>query len=164
MGPILYGASITVAKTAIVIFYLAFMYRILGKRSAAQMNLYDLAAIVAIANSVQNAMTQGSGELYVGIAGSTTLIGVGWIAAKWIVKRPSLEKVVIGSPSLILYEGQVMYGRLKRENITTRELVEAIHQHGLSDFSQVGMAVLEVDGSISVVPLGRSCKFDTDLV
>ena len=164
MIPLLYGASITVAKTAIVMLYLAAMYRLLGKRFVAQMNLYDLAAIVAVANSVQNAMTQGSGDLYVGLVGSTTLIGLGWIVSKWIIKRPKLERVVIGAPTLVLYEGQVFYDRLNKEHVSPEELVTAMHQHGLAKFADVGMAVLEVDGSISVVPAGHSCKFETDLV
>jgi uncharacterized membrane protein YcaP (DUF421 family) len=159
----LYGASIIVAKVAVVILYLSVLYRLFGKRSAAQMNLYDLAAIVAIANSVQNAMTQGKGDLYVGIAASATLLLMGWFVSNWLVKFPRLEKALIGSPTLLVYEGHLLKDRLAKEHITVREIVATMHQHGLCHFSEVGMAVLEVDGSISIVPAGRSCKFETDL-
>jgi uncharacterized membrane protein YcaP (DUF421 family) len=74
-----------------------------------------------------------------------------------------MQKVLVGTPTLVLYEGTVLFDRLKKEHVSVEELCAAMHQHGLTHFREVGMAVLELDGSISVVPAGKSCKFDTDL-
>ena len=164
MTDILYDSSIYIAKTAIVLFYLALLYRLLGKRYVAQMNLYDLAAIAAVSNAVQNGMTEGKGALHIGMVSAFTLIGLGWLLSKFLIKAPRLEKVIVGSPTLLVYEGQVQEARMRREQVSQPELEEAMHAHGLSKVEQVGMAVLEVDGSISIVPTGHGCKFESELV
>lgn len=163
MNDILYDSSIYIAKTAIVLCYVALLYRLLGKRYVAQMNLYDLVAVSAVSNAVQNGMTEGKGALHIGMVSAFTLIGLGWLLSKFLIKAPRLEKVVVGSPTLLIYEGHPQDARMRREQISMPELEEAMHAHGLSKMEQVGMAVLEVDGSISIVPAGRGCKFDTDL-
>ena len=55
------------ARTAIVMLFLIIGIRLFGKRQIGQMNIYDLALIMALANAVQNAMTGGKGYLSVGI-------------------------------------------------------------------------------------------------
>jgi len=164
MNQTIYDLSIVAAKGVVVVTVISILYRLIGKRFAAQMNLYDLATIVAIANALQNALTEGSGKLSVGLVSATVLIGTGWLMSKLLVRRPMLQKVLVGTPSLLLYEGHLFPDRLSREHISVQELCTAMHEHGLQHFEEVGMAVLELDGSISIVPKGRSCKFETDLV
>ena len=97
----LVGLSVFVAKPLIVLLFLLLLLRLLGKRSAAQMNVYDLAMIVALANAVQNAMTAGKGDLSVGIAASGTLI-LAAAGFTWFVARsPRTERVLIGSPTIV---------------------------------------------------------------
>jgi len=82
------------------------------------------------------------------------------LVSRFLIRRPQLERLVIGTPTLLLYDGRVLYDRLKREHVSVDELCEVMHVHGLTKFEEVGMAVLELDGSISIVPAGHSCKFD----
>ncbi|HWD38279.1 MAG TPA: YetF domain-containing protein [Fimbriimonas sp.] len=159
----LYTASVFAAKTAIVLFWIALLYRVLGKRYVSQWNVYDLVTIVAVSNAVQNAMTGGRGEVLVGIVSAATLLVLAWMLSKLFVRAPLLEKAVVGSPTLLVYEGKLMREHLRREQVSQEELETALHQHGLERIDQIGMAVLEVDGSISIVPEGKSCRFDTDL-
>ncbi len=49
-------------------------------------------------------------------------------------------------------DGQLDREKLRREGLTDDEVLAAIRQYGLTDLSQVKLAVLEVDGSLSVVP------------
>jgi uncharacterized membrane protein YcaP (DUF421 family) len=147
-----FDISVYVAKTAVVVLYLFLGYRLLGKRQVAQFNLYDLATIIAVANAVQNAMTRGKGDLIVGVACSMTLILIGWFFSRVLVRAPKMQGLVFGTPTIILSDGHALPDRMHRERITMEELDTAIRQHGLTDHSQVALAVLEVDGAISVVP------------
>lgn len=159
----LYVASIFFAKTAIVLIYVAGLYRLLGKRFVAQLNVYDLVTVVAVSNAVQNAMTGGRGELAVGLVSAAVLIGIGWFMSRLFIRAPRLQGLVNGIPTLLIYEGKAFKDRMRRESVSTDELMTAIHLHGLSRIKDVGMAVLESDGSISVVPIDRGCKFETNL-
>jgi len=160
----LFEASIFFAKTAIVLLWVVLLYRLLGKRYVALLNVYDLVTVSAVANAVQNAMTEGRGELEIGLVSAFTLVSTGWLLSKLFVKAPALQRLVGGVPTLLVYQGKAFADRMKREHVSDDELQTAMHGHGMSDISQVGMAVLECDGSISIVPIDRGCTFDTDLI
>src|SRR5437870_9282541 len=87
------------ARTAIVLFGLVVGLRVLGKRHCGQMNLCDLVLITCLANSVQNAMTAGKGHLSVGFVSAGTLLLLGRLLTELFVRRPALEKRIIGTPT-----------------------------------------------------------------
>ena len=144
--------SVYAGKTAIVLLYLFLGFRVLGKRQVAQFNLYDLATIIAIANAVQNAMTCGKGDLVIGLVCSITLLAVGLLISQSVVRLPGTQAVLFGTPTIILSDGKELTDRMRRERVTQEELMTALRQHGIVDSAQVSLAVLEIDGSISVVP------------
>jgi uncharacterized membrane protein YcaP (DUF421 family) len=148
----LIGLSVFVAKPLVVLGVLLILIRLLGKRSAAQMNVYDLAMIVALANAVQNAMTAGKGDFSVGIVASGTLILAAAALTRFVARNPRAERILIGSPTVVVSKGRILRGRLRKELLTEEELMAALRAHGLVDPSQVEMAVLEIDGTLSIVP------------
>jgi uncharacterized membrane protein YcaP (DUF421 family) len=141
-----------VIKTLIVLVLLVAGFRLLGKREAAQLNVYDLAMLMALSNAVQNAMTGGLGNLPVGLALSATVMVSAWLVTRLLIRRPTLERRVVGSPTLLVNQGQVLSLPMRRQRVSAAELSEACRQHGIESTADVALAVLEVDGSISVVP------------
>ena len=140
------------ARTLIVMVFLVVAFRLAGKREMAQLNVYDLAMLMALSNAVQNAMTGGKGNLTVGLATSTTIFVVAWVVTKVVWRRPLLEHRVIGWPTVIVSDGVVVRRHMRRERVTEAELAEAVRARGLAAVDDVRLAVLEVDGTISVVP------------
>ena len=143
-------------KSVIVVSFLLVGFRVLGKREAAQLSVYDLAMLFALSNAVQNAMTAGKGNLAVGVATSSAVVVTAWAVTRFLTRRPRLEARVIGTPTILVHDGQVLSGRMRRERVTDEELAAAIRSYGLEGPLEVALAVLEVDGSISVVPRSRS--------
>jgi len=154
-----YHLSIIVAKVTVILFFVTVLYRLLGKRYTTQMNVYDLVTVVAVANALQNGMTEGSGDLFVGMVAAFTLVGVGWLLSKSFIRFPKLRDRIVGTPTMLIYQGEVVRHNVRKEGVSDAEIATVLRQHGLTSVHQCGMAVLEVDGSISIVPLGRSCKF-----
>jgi uncharacterized membrane protein YcaP (DUF421 family) len=148
----LFELSVYAAKTSIILLSLVILYRLLGKRELAQMNAYDLATLVAVSNAVQNGMTGGRGELLIGIACSATLILFAWLIMRLLVRLPIGERLLLGQPVILLSDGRPIVDRMRRERVTNEDLHVALRQHGLADASEAALAVLEIDGSISVVP------------
>ncbi len=147
--------SLLCARTAIVLFFLLLGLRLLGKRQVGQMNVYDLAMIMAVANAVQNAMTSGAGDLSAGVVCSGTLLLIGYLLSRLFVHMPKLEDRIVGTPTVLIQSGELLRNRLRKENITEAEITSVLHQHGLMDSTQVMTAVLEVDGTISIIPRGE---------
>ncbi|HEY6357788.1 MAG TPA: YetF domain-containing protein [Vicinamibacterales bacterium] len=152
MGITAYDLSVLAGKTAVVLFVLTALYRLMGKRSLANFTVYDLVTVMAVANAVQNAMTAGRGEVLVGIGCSATLLLLAFASSRAFTSSPAAERVVLGEPVLLIHGGRVLADRLRQEHITRGQLLEALRAYGLSAPAEVKMAVLEIDGSISVVP------------
>jgi len=144
--------TVQAAKTFVMVVFLIVAFRLTGKREVSQLTVYDLAMLMALSNAVQNAMTAGRGNLGVGLVSSTVVVVVAWALTRGLTYRPSWDRLVLGTPSLLAYDGRVLAGEMRRERITQSELDEAIREHGIKGIADVFMAVLEVDGSISVLP------------
>lgn len=158
MTKTLFDLSILAGKSTVVLLYLFLFYRFLGKRQLAQFNLYDLVTIMAVANSVQNAMTTGKGDLSVGFVCAGTLLICAWVITRGVVRAPIAHRILYGTPTILLSNGQIIEGRMAREHVTEEELSTAIRQHGLVNHADVFLAVLEVDGTISIIPQANSSK------
>src|SRR5439155_1359042 len=144
--------STIAARSALVLLFLVAGLRLMGKRQISQMNLYDLVLVMALANGVQNAMTAGRGELSVGIVSAGTLILIGRWVTGLFVRHPRLEERLIGTPTVIINDGQLVWDHVRREHLTEEEVLTALRQHGLEKPEEARLAVLEVDGTLSVCP------------
>lgn len=147
-----HGLEVQAAKTLLVFVVIGGALRLLGKREAAQLNVYDLAMLMALANAVQNAMTGGKGNLGVGLVTSSVLVLTAWGVTKLVARRPGLERAVVGSPTILIHRGTVLTDRLRRQRVGLDEVQAAARASGISDLSNVQTCVLEVDGSISCIP------------
>jgi uncharacterized membrane protein YcaP (DUF421 family) len=148
----LHYLSVMGGRAFFMFVYLVVLFRLLGKRQIGQLNIFDLAAIMGVANAVQNGMTMGSGNLSIGIQAVLILLITGRILAAFLVRQPGMETRLIGSPTLLISNGEIVAEHMKREMVTESQLIAALHEHGLTKPNDVRMAVLEVDGSISIVP------------
>ncbi len=150
--PDLPGALAIAAKTVIVYVFLIIGLRLLGKRELGQMSIYDLVLIIVIANSVQNAMVGQDTSLGGGLIAALVLLllnrGMTWL----ILRRTDVRHWMIGEPVLIARDGHFLNGVLQREGIAREQVETAMREHGVDKLSDVQMAVLEVDGTISIVP------------
>jgi uncharacterized membrane protein YcaP (DUF421 family) len=147
----LYFLSTLAGRTLVILVCLTVGFRLLGKRQLGQLNVYDLALIMALANAVQNAMTSGGGDLSVGFVCAGTLLLAGKAVTALFIHHPKLESALIGTPTTIIRDGEIVKSSLEREGISDEQLLEALRQHGCVDAKDVSLAVLEVDGSISIV-------------
>jgi uncharacterized membrane protein YcaP (DUF421 family) len=64
---------------------------------------------------------------------------------------PSFKKVVEGEPIVLIYEGNINDASLVKASLDREQLHAAVREHGVSDFNQVDLAVLELDGTISIL-------------
>jgi len=147
--------GVQVIKTLIILTVLVGGFRVFGKREASQLNVYDLAMLMALANGVQNSMTGGLGNLPVGLATSSAILLAAFLLTRVAARRPRLEQRLIGSPTLLLNQGQLLTTHMRRQRISSEDLEAACRQCGLASPADAALAVLEVDGSISVVPNSR---------
>ena len=143
-----------------VVIYAAILLglRLSGKREIGQMTVFDLVVLLLIANAVQNAMIGPDTSLLGGLLTAAVLLAINAGVARLRLRWPRLRRIVEGSPTLLILHGEVIEDHLRREGLDQETLEAALREHGVADISTVEMAVLEIDGSISVVPTGVTSR------
>jgi uncharacterized membrane protein YcaP (DUF421 family) len=147
-----------VLRTAVIYLVILIGLRLAGKREIGQMTVFDLVVLLLIANAVQNAMVGPDTSLAGGILAAAVLLVLNAVVAQLRLRWPRLRRIIEGSPTLLVLHGEVIADHLRREGLDQETLEAALREHGVADLSDVEMAVLEIDGSISVVPAGAETK------
>ena len=148
------GAAVIAAKTAVIYLFLIVGLRWLGKRELGQMSLYDFVMVVILGNAVQNSMLGTDTTLGGGLVAALVLLAMNRGFNQLIRGSRRFEHLLVGDPVLIVHDGKVLADRLKSNGITREQLAAALREHGYEKPEDVHLAVLEVDGTISVVPSG----------
>jgi uncharacterized membrane protein YcaP (DUF421 family) len=143
-----------------VVVYLAILLglRLAGKREIGQMTIFDLVLLLLIANAVQNAMVGSDTSLIGGLLAAGTLLVMNALIALLRLRSTRLRHLVEGTPTVLVLHGELIQEHLRREGIDEETLEASLREHGIEEVTDVDMAVLEIDGSISVVPVGTSTR------
>lgn len=138
-------------RSVVVYFFIIFAIRLFGKKELAQLSIIDLVFILLISNSVQNAMVGDNSTLIGGLTAATSLFVVNWILKNLIFKSKNLSEIVQGNPLMLVYHGKIIQKHLDQARLSNEELEAAIREHGVKDIKDVDIAILEVDGNISIL-------------
>ena len=153
-APSVTGAAIIAAKTAVIYVFLIVGLRVLGKRELGQMSLYDLVMIIVLGNAVQNAMINNDNTLVGGLVAATVLLVMNRLFNLLSVHSKPVQHLMVGEPVVIVSDGKLVARPMRRQGITSDQVMAALREHGIDDLAQVHLAILEVDGTISVLPKG----------
>lgn len=139
-------------RTAFVYGFLVVLLRLAGKREVGQLSILELITLLVISDAVQNSMTGGDETLLGGLVAATTLVGLDRGLSALRDRSKKVRRVIEGEPSLLVRHGRPLRAAMEKESITMDELETAVRSHGLIRVDDVAYAVLETDGTISVIP------------
>jgi uncharacterized membrane protein YcaP (DUF421 family) len=143
---------LNIALRTMVIYVLVLVgVRLSGKREVGQMTPFDLVLLLLLSNSVQNAMTGPDTSLVGGMVAATVLLVLNYLIADLSGANRRFRKFIQGEPSMLIHDGEVIAAHMAKEHVSMDELERAMREHGVSDYHQVAIGVLEVDGSISLL-------------
>ena len=127
------------------------LVRVSGKRAVGQFTPFDLVLLILIGNAVQNGINGGDNSLTGAAIMATTLIALNYGVAFVTSRYRKVEKFVEGEPVVLARDGRVFERVLRRELVSRSDFDEALRMNGVEDVSEVELALLETNGSISVV-------------
>jgi uncharacterized membrane protein YcaP (DUF421 family) len=143
-------------RTAIVYIFLVVAIRISGKREVGQMSVLELVVILIMSDAVQNSMVGENVSIWGGLVAVTILLTLDFALRTVALRWPRIRKAIQGEPRLLVRDGRILDRALHEEDISQDEVEAAVRAHGIERVDQVALAVLETDGSISVIPMERS--------
>jgi uncharacterized membrane protein YcaP (DUF421 family) len=147
-GPALFEIMI---RTVIVYGLVLIGFRLSGKRETGQMTPFDLVLVLLIANAVQNAMTGPDTSITGGLTAVVTLLLLNTGVSLLVDRSRKTRKLLEGSPTILVRNGIPIQKNFTKEKITMDEMHQALREHGIASLTDVGLAVLEIDGTISVL-------------
>jgi uncharacterized membrane protein YcaP (DUF421 family) len=137
-------------RGTVMYWFLFLMFRFVMRRDVGAIGIADVLLIVIIADASQNAMSGDYQSLSEGFVVVGTLVF--WnVLTNWLNFRlPRFQKFAEPSPLLLIRDGQVLEGNMRREMLTREELLSKLRQHGIEGPEQVRWAYMESDGQVSV--------------
>ncbi|MFN8236881.1 MAG: DUF421 domain-containing protein [Chitinophagales bacterium] len=142
--------AISLRSTAVYTFMIV-AFRIFGKRELSQLSIADLVLIVLISNAVQNAMVGDDTSLLGGLTAAAVLFILNLVLGFLMFKFKGIRKLVQSEPVTLIYDGKVIETNLEKVLLSNDELQAAVREHGVAESKDVKLAILEVDGNISVI-------------
>ncbi|MDP9236204.1 MAG: DUF421 domain-containing protein [Chloroflexota bacterium] len=142
-----------VYRSAIVYVAIVIGMRLTGSRQLGQMTPFDLVLILLIANAVQNAMVGTDVTILGGLAAAATLLVANRLTALITDRVPLFRRVLEGQVVLLVNDGKLIERNVQHAGLSDELVLQAIREHGFERPDQVRMAVLEIDGTISIVPI-----------
>lgn len=147
-----------VFRSAAVYFFMVIALRIFGKKELSQLNTADVILILLISNAVQNAMVGDDTSLWGGLAAAFVLFTINFILKKLMFRYEGFRNFIQEKPEILIHNGRLDYRMLSKLNITADELDEAMREHGIEHSKNVKLAMLEIDGNISIISGEKNLK------
>ena len=142
-----------VARTVIVYVVFLAALRIFGKREVGQFTLFDLALVLLAANALQPAITGPDQSIPGAVIIIVTIFVLNRIVAELRRRVPLVRSLLEFKPTVIGRDGAWLPEALDKEGLDEDDLEAALREHGLDSIKEMKLAVLEQDGSMSIVPV-----------
>ena len=93
-----------------------------------------------------------------GLAAALVLFTMNYILKKLMYKYKGFSDFMQQKPEILIHNGSLDFKILSKLNITSDELKEAMREHGVEHFKEVKLAMLEIDGNISIISGEKNLK------
>lgn len=140
-----------IVRSLCVYAALIILLRVSGKRQVGQLAPFDLVLLLVLSNAVQNSMNGGDNSLVGGLVSAITLIAANYAVGRATFKSKRIEAIIEGRPQIIVHNGKVFEDVMAKAQLTHHELQAALRQAGCACVEDVQSAVLENNGTISVL-------------
>lgn len=130
---------------------LVFLLRVSGKRTLSKMNAFDLVITIALGSTFATVLLSKSVALAEGVLAFAVLISLQFVATWLSVRSSTVQRLLKNEPKLLFYRGRFLRDEMRAERVTEAEIEAAIRQQGMVNLDEVGAAVLETDGSVTVM-------------
>lgn len=151
-GAVEIGRLLLVAAKSIGLYAMALIaFRLMGKRCLGDMEPLDFVVVLAIAEIVGAPLADPGLSLIPAVVAVATLTLLQLGLAVVSIASPRLQTLLEGKPLLVVKEGRVLKGNLRRAHVTPAELAERLRERGFLGPEDVEMALFETDGMLSAI-------------
>jgi uncharacterized membrane protein YcaP (DUF421 family) len=145
MNPVLRGA--------VIYLFLLLLFRIMGKRSLSESTTFDFVLLLIISEVTQQALVGQDYSLTGALILIVTLISIDLIFTLTKEKFPFFGKIAEGASLIIVDQGKPLKKRMEKCKVSEEDILESARtSFGLEKMEQIRYAIIEKDGTISIIP------------
>lgn len=136
-----------------VLMYAAILaaVRVMGKRQISQLQTSELVATLLISELAILPIQEGSLSLWTGILPMAVLVLCELLVSFGMLKSGSFRRLVCGSPTVVIRQGELLQSEMRRLRITTEDVMEQLRQNGVFYLEDVAWAIMETNGIMNVI-------------
>ena len=140
-----------IVRGVLVYVFLFVLLRLVGKKHVGELAPFDLLVLLILSETVQNSLVGDDTSLIGGLISAATLVILAYGISILTFSSKRLERAIEGTPKILIRHGHRRAAELQRQRITKAELLEALRNHGCANITDVRVAILENDGTITVI-------------
>lgn len=137
-------------RTLFFYFFIAFAYRIMGKREVGQLGIIDLIVSILVAELVAISIENYKDNIFLTIVPIALLVAVELVLGFVSVKSRKFNRLFGGKPTIIINQGKLIYNNLVSQRYSLDDLLLELRQRGIDSIEDVNYAFLEPNGKLSI--------------
>lgn len=140
-----------VLRGTIIYFFMFVAIKLWGKKHMGELTAFDFILLLFISEAVQNSLVSDDKSVFSAMIVITTFLIWNSIINKITFRSRTLEKILDGTPVILVKNGTIDKDNMWKEQVTEQELEEAMRRQGLDDLSKVKQATLETNGHLTII-------------
>ena len=142
---------ITFFRSVVLYIIVLIVMRLMGKREIGQLQPFELAISIMIADLASIPMADIGIPIFNGIIPILGLLAMHLIISVLNLKSMKAREIICGKPSILIYRGKIDEKVLKKERFTINELEERLRANNVFNLGDVEYAILETSGQVTVI-------------
>lgn len=142
---------ITFFRSIVLYILVLIVMRLMGKREIGQLQPFELAIAIMIADLASIPMTEIGIPIYYGIVPILGLLMMHMFISFLNMKSLKAREILCGRPSILIYRGRINEQELKKQRFTINELEERLRGNDVFNIGDVEYAILETSGQVTII-------------
>lgn len=143
---------VTFVRSIVLYIIILIVMRLMGKREIGQLQPFELVVAILIADLASIPMADTGIPIQNGIIPILGLLVMDLIISMLNMKSIRAREIISGKPTILIYRGKINENALRKERFTINELEERLRGSNVPSLGDVEYAILETNGSLSVIP------------
>lgn len=139
-------------RTVVLVCFAVLAMRMMGKRQIGQLQPFELVIAIMIADLASTPMESLDTPIWRGIAPLFITVALHQLFTLLSLKSQRMRAFFSGRPTVIIRDGRIDPAALEKLCFNLNDLLEELRTSGVLSPTEVGTAIMETSGKLSVFP------------
>ena len=142
---------ISIIRTVLLYGLILFSVRLMGKRQIGQMQTSELVVTLLMSNIATIPMQDMEQSMLSGVIPIMVLLAGEIFLSYLMLRKGGIRRLICGKPVIVIDKGTIDRNAMMELRLTTEDLFEQLRQKDIFDLNEVNYAIIETNGTMSVM-------------